>query len=608
MGGAMTQAVTERKPGRYDFTAIESKWQRHWEQHQTFHCANPSDPLCNTGKPKFYILDMFPYPSGAGLHVGHPLGYCATDIVTRYKRMCGFNVLHPMGFDSFGLPAEQYAIETGVHPAVTTQTNIERYRQQLRMFGFSYDWSRELATSDPKFYRFTQWMFLQMFESWFDEEVRFVGPDGKENIGRARPIKELVAELQAGRWSVSAKLDIVRAAPRGENRAWSALSIAEQRKVLDRQRLAFLDEVAVNWCPALGTVLANEEVDNDGRSERGGHMVYRRPLKQWMLRITRYAERLLADLSDLDWPEAIKLMQRNWVGRSTGAEVTFPLVDRAGDGIRIYTTRPDTLFGATYMVLAPEHPLVAGITTTPQRAAVDAYVAAARNRSDLERTAEAKDKTGVFTGAFATNPVTGWRIPIWVADYVLMGYGTGAIMAVPGSDERDFAFAVKFDLPIVAVVQPTPEWIDARLQSMTANLDAVAARGFTDVQQAFPELRAEVEAKRTNSAHLAEKTVRTLHARVGVEQLIAHYIRQPKSWGAAYCEEGIAVNSPGESSTHSDHTAVCDLNGLPTAEAKAKMIAWLEEKGIGRGTINYKLRDWIFSRQKYWGEPFPILH
>jgi len=644
----MTQAVTERKPGRYDFSAVEAKWQRYWQEHDTFRTRNPGEPGVRAEKSKFYILDMFPYPSGAGLHVGHPLGYCATDIVTRYKRMRGFNVLHPMGFDSFGLPAEQYAIETGVHPAVTTQKNIERYRQQLRMFGFSYDWSRDLATSDPGFYRFTQWMFLRMFESWYDEQARFVGPDGKENVGRARPMADLVNELESGRWTVDDALDLVRGSG---GRAWSKLSAAGQRKVLDRQRLAFLDEVAVNWCPALGTVLANEEVDNEGRSERGGHMVYRRPLKQWMLRITRYAERLLSDLDDLDWPEAIKLMQRNWVGRSTGAEVAFPLVSEpqasacadarspstsesprglnpaAQDGIRIYTTRPDTLFGATYMVLAPEHPLVGRITTPDRRTEVEAYVVASRNRSDLDRTAESKEKTGVFTGAYAINPLTGWKIPVWVADYVLMGYGTGAIMAVPGSDERDFEFAVKFDLPIVAVVKPTREWIEARLQSMTANLDAVAAKGFAEVQQAFPDLRAEIEAKRSQSAHLAEKTVKTLHDHAGLDRLIAHYVQHPKSWGAAFCEEGVAVNSPGEPrasaradarvSTTSDSPGelkpaarkeVCNLNGLPTVEAKTKIIAWLEKTGIGRGTVNYKLRDWIFSRQKYWGEPFPILH
>ena len=645
----MTQTLSERRPGRYDFASIEPKWQRHWDQNHTFRALNPGQPGADPHKPKFYVLDMFPYPSGSGLHVGHPLGYCATDIITRYKRMCGFNVLHPMGFDSFGLPAEQYAIETGVHPAITTQTNIERYRQQLRMFGFSYDWSRDVATSDPRFYRFTQWMFLRMFESWYDEQARYVGPDGRENAGRARPIRELVTELETGRWSVNEKLDIVRAAAAQGSRAWSALSVNEQRKVLDRQRLAFLDEVAVNWCPALGTVLSNEEVDNEGRSERGGHMVYRRPLKQWMLRITRYAERLLADLSDLDWPEAIKLMQRNWVGRSTGAEVTFPLVGdtepqasacatirdsnaaetsrglkpAAQNGIRIYTTRPDTLFGATYMVLAPEHPLVDQLTTPDCRSEVNAYIAAARNRSDLDRTAESKEKKGVRTGAYATNPVNGWKIPIWVADYVLMGYGTGAIMAVPGSDERDFAFAVKFELPIVAVVKPTPEWIESRLQAMTANLDAVAARGLTDVQQAFPELRAEIEAKRARSEHLTEKTVQTLHTQVGIERLIEHYVRHPKAWGAAYCDEGVAVNSPPEphalacpiERTSSDSACAivqssngCDLNGLSTLAAKAKIIAWLEQSGIGRGTVNFKLRDWIFSRQKYWGEPFPILH
>lgn len=630
----MTQSVIERKPGRYDYTAIEAKWQRYWEERGTFRTPAGAGASGRGSKPKYYILDMFPYPSGAGLHVGHPLGYCATDIVARYKRMLGYEVLHPMGFDSFGLPAEQYAIETGVHPAVTTQKNIERYRQQLRMFGFSYDWSREVATSDPKFYRYTQWMFLRMFESWYDPEARWVGPDGRENAGRAQPIRELVAALESGRWSVGADGKVAHGPVSEEagRRAWSGLSPQEQRNVLDGERLAFLDEVAVNWCPALGTVLANEEVDNEGRSERGGHKVYRRPLKQWMLRITRYAERLLGDLEQLDWPEAIKLMQRNWVGRSTGVEVTFPLVGAprasacatmresmssedprrlmptARQGIRVFTTRPDTLFGATYMVLAPEHPLVARITTAERRAEVEAYVAAARNRSDLDRTAETKEKTGVFTGAYAINPVNGWRIPIWVADYVLMGYGTGAIMAVPGSDERDFAFAVKFDLPIVAVVRPTAKWIEAQLQSMTARMEGAAARGFQEVERAFPELRTAVEAAQARSEHLSEKTICTLLEKVGVEKLIGHYVRHPKSWGAAYCEEGWAVNSPDDHRLQTGATEVCNLNGLATEEAKARVIAWLEEKGLGRGTVNYKLRDWIFSRQKYWGEPFPILH
>ncbi|MEK7730766.1 MAG: class I tRNA ligase family protein, partial [Planctomycetota bacterium] len=379
---------SDKKPGRYDFAAIEARWQRYWEDHATFRTLNPGDPGADTTKPKYYILDMFPYPSGAGLHVGHPIGYCATDIVTRYKRMRGFNVLHPMGFDAFGLPAEQYAIETNVHPAVTTQKNIEMYRRQLKMFGFSYDWDRELATCDPGYYRWTQWMFARMFDSWYDESCEWAGADGGKVIGRARPIAELVTELESGRWGVDADFTPHPAlSPRGERglspspsqgegrgerravlRPWASLSTIEKRRVIDGKRLAYIDEVPVNWCPALGTVLSNEEVDNEGRSDRGSHPVYRRPLRQWMLRITKYAERLLSDLDDLDWPEPIKLMQRNWVGKSVGAEVVFPLADHCSqspprrgtqaDGIRVYTTRPDTLFGVTYMVLAPEHPLV----------------------------------------------------------------------------------------------------------------------------------------------------------------------------------------------------------------------------------------------------------
>jgi leucyl-tRNA synthetase len=425
--------------GRYDFNTIEPKWQRTWLEQKAFAAANPGQP--GSEKPKFYVLDFFPYPSGAGLHVGHPLGYIASDIIARFKRAQGFNVLHPMGWDAFGLPAEQYAIETGVHPAETTSKNIANYRRQLDLIGLGYDWDREVATCEPDYYRWTQWIFLQIYDSWYDPHFGWTDRDGRKVIGKARPMSEL---------------DIPE-----DVRAEGEVAVAQFQ---DEHRLAYLAEVPVNWCPKLGTVLSNEEVTNEGRSDRGDHPVYRRPMRQWMLRITEYAERLLGDLEPLDWPEPIKLMQRNWIGRSEGAYVDFPLAD-SGDGemmpIRVFTTRPDTLFGATYMVLAPEHHLVPFITAEAQRSAVENYIAAAKNKSELERTADSKDKTGVFTGGYAVNPVNGQRVPIWVADYVLAGYGTGAIMAVPAHDTRDFEFAEKFDLPIVQVVQP-PEGEDWR--------------------------------------------------------------------------------------------------------------------------------------------------
>ncbi len=430
----------------YDPKAIETRWQRLWAERGTFKVE------IDHSKPKYYVLDMFPYPSSEGLHVGHPKGYISTDAISRYKRMRGFNVLHPMGWDAFGLPAEQHAIQTGTHPRATTKKNTENYRRQLENLGLSYDWSREIDTTDPGYYRWTQWIFSKLYE-------------------------------------------------RG---------------------LAYLAEVPVNWCPALGTVLANEEVI-DGKSERGGHPVVRMPMRQWMLRITSYAERLLSDLDELDWPANIKKMQRDWIGRSEGARVRFALPDHPDKSIEVFTTRPDTLFGATYMVLAPEHPLVAEITSPAQRAAVQAYVADAARKSERARIADADDKTGAFTGAFATNPVNGARIPVWIADYVLSTYGTGAIMAVPGHDERDWVFAKKFSLPIVEVV-----------------------RG-GDVAK------------------------------------------------AAYAGDGAAVNSG-------------FLDGLATDEAKQAITAWLAERGLGESTVSYKLRDWLFSRQRYWGEPYPVIH
>lgn len=505
--------------GRYDFAALEAKWQKYWIEQKTFRTPQPGDAEFDPAKPKFYVLDMFPYPSGVGLHVGHPLGYIATDIYARFLRMRGHNVLHPMGYDAFGLPAEQFAVEHGVPPRETTQKNIDNMRAQMQRLGLGYDWDRELATTDVEFYKWTQWIFLKLFNSWYDAEA-----------DAARPISELIHKLEQGKLGVNPDGEIaawpiisaITGSPIGMSK-WQELSPADRQAVIDGQRLAFIDEIPVNWCPALGTVLANEEVTNEGRSDRGNHPVYRRPLRQWMLRITKYADRLDRDLDTVDWPEAIKLMQRNWIGRSEGAEVDFA-VDGSEEVIRVYTTRPDTLFGATYMVLAPEHELVAQITTRQQRAAVQSYVEEAKRKSDLDRTADTKEKTGVFTGAYAINPVNNEKIPIWVADYVLMGYGTGAIMAVPAHDTRDYEFAQKFNLPIVQVVKPPggEDW-----------------RGFTG--------------------------------------------------------DGRAVNSG-------------QFDGMTTPEFKKKITAWLEEKGLGKGAVNYKLRDWLFSRQRYWGEPFPIVH
>ncbi|MGA5308866.1 leucine--tRNA ligase [Micromonospora taraxaci] len=503
---------------------IEIRWQDTWAREGTFHAPNPTGPLADpthprAGAEKLYVLDMFPYPSGAGLHVGHPLGYIGTDCYARYQRMAGRNVLHAMGFDAFGLPAEQYAVQTGTHPRTTTVANIERYKAQLRRLGLAHDERRSVATIDTDFYRWTQWIFLQIFNSWYDRDA-----------GRARPIAELIAEFEGGN------------RPTPDGRAWAELSVAERRQVVDDHRLAYVSHAPVNWCPGLGTVLANEEVTADGRSERGNFPVFKRNLKQWMMRITAYGDRLLDDLDSLDWPEPIKLMQRNWIGRSQGAHIDFPT---AAAPVRVFTTRPDTVFGATYMVLAPEHELVdvlapaawpdgtrdawTGGHTSP-RAAIEAYRKAAAAKTDVERQSDTKEKTGVFIGAYATNPVTGGQIPIFVADYVLAGYGTGAIMAVPAQDERDWAFAEVFELPIVRTVQP--------------------AEGFD---------------------------------------------------GKAYTGDGPAINSAAPERG-------LDLNGLGVADAKARIIAWLEANGHGTGAVTYRLRDWLFSRQRYWGEPFPIVY
>ena len=536
----------------YDFAAIESKWRNWWDENGTYRTLGPGDLGFDASKPKYYVLDMFPYPSGKGLHVGHPIGYIATDVIARFKRMRGFNVLHPMGFDAFGLPAEQFAIEHNVHPRITTEQNIETMRRQLRELGLGYDWQREITTIDPAYYRWTQWIFLQLYQSWFDPSVN-----------AARPIQELISALERGDYQIDADLSPVATAsePTAESsqptRLWSDLDDAARIAVINGQRLAYLAEVPVNWCPGLGTVLANEEVTAEGRSERGNFPVYKRPLEQWMLRITSYAERLIDDLDNVDWPEAVRSMQRNWIGRSVGARVVFE-VDGADETIEVFTTRPDTLFGATYMVLAPEHALVDVVTGDAERAAVEAYRTEAERRTEVDRQVETKEKTGVFTGGHAINPATGERIPIWIADYVLMGYGTGAIMAVPAGDQRDFEFATAFDLPIVPVVMPDDAWLKDGAGKAGRAVD------MTDSQA-----------------------------------LRADYLANAAAYPEGFTGHGHAVNSANDE---------VSLNDLPTPEAKSTMIEWLAKRDIGRAEVQYKLRDWLFSRQRYWGEPFPILH
>lgn len=492
----------------YRYTAelanqIEKRWQAYWEDHGTYHAPNPVGPLKgDVPDDKLFVQDMFPYPSGAGLHVGHPLGFIGTDVFARYHRMNGRNVLHTMGFDAFGLPAEQYAVQTGQHPRKTTEDNINTYLRQIRRLGLGHDERRRISTIDPEYYKWTQWIFLQIFNSWYDADA-----------GTARPIAELIAQFESGE----------RATPDGQQ--WSELSFADQQRILGDFRLAYMSEAPVNWCPGLGTVLANEEVTADGRSERGNFPVFRKSLRQWMMRITAYSDRLIDDLDRLDWPDKVKAMQRNWIGRSHGARVRFAVGD---ESIEVFTTRPDTLFGATYMVLAPEHELVDQIATPDRVADIAAYRRAASLKSELDRQ-ENKDKTGVFIGAYATNPVNGQQIPVYIADYVLMGYGTGAIMAVPGQDQRDWDFATKFDLPIIRTVQPS--------------------EGFE---------------------------------------------------GEAYTGDGPAVNSRQENGL--------SLDGMAIDDAKKTMIGWLEENGHGHGTVQFKLRDWLFSRQRYWGEPFPVVY
>lgn len=483
----------------YKFREIEKKWQAHWEENKTF------KTVLDTSKPKFYALDMFPYPSGSGLHVGHPEGYTATDIISRYKKMKGFNVLHPMGWDAFGLPAEQYAIQTGTHPAITTNKNCETFRRQIKSLGLGYDWDREINTTDPKYFKWTQWIFSKLYNTWFDNDQQ-----------KGRPIDELPIPE-----SVKAEGDIA------------------VREYKDAKRLAYYDNAQVWWCNNCKIVCANEEVLNDGSHEKcGTKEVERRNLKQWMLRIPHYAERLLNGLENLDWGEGVKDMQRNWIGKSTGAEVDFKM-EGLNNTLSVYTTRPDTLFGATYMVIAPEHPLVDKIATFEEAPKVKAYIKEASLKSDLDRTELAKEKTGVFTGRYAINPLSGKNIPIWVADYVLMGYGTGAIMAVPAHDTRDFEFANEFNLEINCILDP---------------------------KGADEETRQQV---------LAGK--------------------------ACWTEDGAYINS-------ANQTVGIDINGLTKTEGIKKTTQWLEENNLGKEAVNYKIRDWLFSRQRYWGEPFPIKH
>ncbi|HEY6172606.1 MAG TPA: leucine--tRNA ligase [Candidatus Kapabacteria bacterium] len=488
----------------YPFNEIEPKWQDHWRENHSSRA-----PL-DSSKPKYYVMDMLPYPSGAGLHMGHPFGYTGTDIIARYKKMNGFNVLHPMGWDAFGLPAEQYAVKMKLHPSITTAENIINFRKQLDMLGYGYDWDREINSTDPDFFKWTQWIFLKIYNSYFDTT---------EN--KAKPIEGLIRKFEAEGGDGFSATD------------WTSFTNKRKADILANFRLAYLHDAPVNWCPELGTVLANEEVPEQ---EEKGFTVIRRNMRQWMLRITAYADRLLQDFELIDWPHHTVEQQRNWIGKSTGAEIDFA-IDGHNEAIRVYTTRPDTIFGATYMVLAPEHSLVDVITTTDQKKKVEEYKERSATKSELERTDLAKSKTGCATGAYAINPASGEKIPIWIADYVLISYGTGAIMAVPAHDERDYEFAEQFKLPVIDVVD-------------------------------FDQSKAQ----------------------------------DPEAfWNDVRSDEGVAMNS-------SSTTTGLDFNGLPTAQAKEKVIGWVEEKGIGKKAIKFRLRDWLFSRQRYWGEPFPIIY
>ncbi|MBT4191198.1 MAG: leucine--tRNA ligase [Lentimicrobiaceae bacterium] len=494
----------------YEFHTIEKKWQKYWAENKTFKVA------INYDKPKYYVLDMFPYPSGSGLHVGHPLGYIASDIYSRFKRHKGFNVLHPMGYDAYGLPAEQYAIQTGTHPEVTTEKNIIRYREQLDNIGFSFDWTREIRTSDPAYYKWTQWTFIKLFGSWYNNTT-----------DRAESVESLIdVFLESGNSKIDAACGDVESFSASE---WKSMNERQQQEILMSYRLAFLSETMVNWCAELGTVLANDEV-KEGVSERGGHPVEKKLMKQWSLRITAYSQRLLDGLNKVDWPESLKEMQRNWIGRSEGASILFDIHD-SNNNIEVFTTRPDTIFGSTFMVLAPEHDLVSEITSSDRGEAVEKYRSWAKNRSERERMTEVKNVSGEFTGSYAINPLTNTKIPIWIADYVLSGYGTGAIMAVPGHDSRDFAFARHFNLPITQVV--------------------------------------------INSGEEPSDTA---------------------TWDDSYdSKEGLMINSG-------------FINDMSVNKAITSVISKIEEMGIGKGTINFRLRDAIFSRQRYWGEPFPIYY
>ena len=570
-----TAPEAEASSGAYEFRQIEKRWRKYWIKHGTYRTATPGDVGYDPEKPKCYILDMFPYPSGDGLHIGHPKGYIASDIYSRFQRMSGFNVLHPMGFDSFGLPAEQYAVEHNVHPAEATRRSIDHYRNQLQFLGLGYDWDREIATSHEDYYRWTQWIFLQLFESWYDPSCQWQDEAGRTIQGRATSVNKLLASFESGQRLLSPE-DFELLASQGDNTdgcGWTDLSHPQQQQVLNNYRLAYQKEVTVNWCPRLGTVLANEEVTPEGKSEVGDYPVYKRPFKQWMLRITAYADRLLGDLDgsglpdgrggtyELEWPEPIKLMQRNWIGRSEGGRVLFEVLDSdtglpTKSRLEVFTTRPDTLFGATFMVVAPEHPLVSagdrrfsvpvawpqgiedqwkGDSGADLRAAIAAYVQEAAQSQDDGRVAEQdKEKTGLFSGLYARNPVNGAHLPIFVADYVSMDYGTGAIMAVPAHDDRDHAFAEKYNLPIIQVVQPPAEFDEA-------------------------------------------------------------------SDGDCFSGYGVAMNSPGEG-TDSPFA----IDALSTQDAQSRIVDALQEAELGGTATSFRLRDWVFSRQRYWGEPFPL--
>ena len=512
---------------RYNHIEIEQRWQKYWDENKTF--RTPSFDELDKDKPKYYALDMFPYPSGDGLHVGHPEGYTATDIIARYKKMNGFNVMHPMGWDAFGLPTEQFALKTGIHPRIRTEECIARFKAQLKALGFAYDWDRQVNTSDRDFYKWTQWIFLKLYNSYYDT---------KEN--KAKPISELKIP--------------------------DSLSEDEKYEYVNSQRLAYLADGPVNWCQELGTVLANEEV---AEQTEKGYTVVKRYMKQWKLRITKYADRLLRDLDKIDWPENIKEIQRNWIGRSEGATIRFIIKSENLNEpaeVEVFTTRPDTVFGATYMVLAPEHPLVEKITTSAHKAEVDKYMEDASKKSDIERTELSKDKTGVFTGATAMNPANGAEIPVLISDYVLISYGTGAIMSVPAHDERDMEFAKKFNLEIVPVVVPE-------------NLK----------ESAFKKIKAEG----VGELIISGRGVKNITE--GNAEELEEYLEKERQGEVCFTGEGYSINSG-------------FLTGLPTDEAKKKIISWLEENGLGKGSVNYKLRDWLFSRQRYWGEPFPVVH